>query len=94
MEMIFFVIIVATNITLLQIKYFQKYKKLINSITAFVIVIWLLALIAYGIISRRAQTNLNDLKEDYPIYIIVLILAITLQFIINRSAKKNKDDLD
>ncbi|SFD72649.1 hypothetical protein SAMN05216378_1158 [Paenibacillus catalpae] len=78
MEMIFFVIIVATNITLLQIKYFQKYKKLINSITAFVIVIWLLALIAYGINSRRAQTNLNDLKEDYPIYIIVFILAITL----------------
>jgi len=94
MEIIIFVVILATSITLLQIKYFQKYKNLIYRITAFAIVTWFLALIAFGIISGRAQTNLNNLKEDYPIYLIVFVIAITIQFIINRSANKNKDDLD
>ncbi|MNK75977.1 hypothetical protein D3C87_955320 [compost metagenome] len=94
MEMISFVFIVVTSIMLLQIKYFQKYKKLINRITASAIVTWLVALIVYGTISGRTQTNLIVLKRNYPIYLIIFVIAITIEFIISRNSNKNKDDLD
>jgi hypothetical protein len=90
--MVIFVVIIATSISLLQIRYFQNHKKLIYRITAFAMATWLLALIVFGIISGRAKDSFSDLKEDYPIYLIVFIGAITIQLLFARNSKENKKD--
>ncbi|MFC4306462.1 hypothetical protein [Cohnella boryungensis] len=94
MEMIIIVVIVATYITLSQISYFQNYKNHLNRITVFAIVIWFLALIVLGIISGRANTNFQNLKEDYPIYLIVFITAVTIQLLFSRISKDKNENKD
>ncbi|ULL14740.1 hypothetical protein DVH26_10885 [Paenibacillus sp. H1-7] len=89
--MIIFVVIIATNISLHQIKYFNQYKNLINRLTAFAFVTWFVVLIVYGIITGKAKTSFIDLKEDCPIYLIVFIGAITIQLLFARKSKDNKD---
>ncbi|MBD3922947.1 hypothetical protein H8B09_29840 [Paenibacillus sp. PR3] len=88
------IVIAALSITILQFKYFQIYKKLISRFTIFSIAGWVIALIVYGVITGSSQPSFKDLKEDYPIYIIVIVIALTIQFIIKRnddSLKRKRD---
>ncbi len=89
--MFIFVVIIAINITLLQIKFLHKHKKLINTIAAFAMISWFVILIVLGIISGRAKSNLSEMRENYPIYIIVFVVAITIQLLLNRKKSKKED---
>lgn len=91
MGIFFFVVIIATNITLLQIKFLHKHKKLINTITAFAMISWFVILIVLGIISGSAKSNLSEMRENYPIYIIVFVVAITIQLLLNRKKSQNAE---
>ncbi len=87
MGILIFIVIIATYITLIQIKFLHKYKKLINRITAFALSFWFVILIVLGIISGRAKSSFSEIRENYPIYIIVFVVAITLQWLLNRKKR-------
>jgi formate-dependent nitrite reductase membrane component NrfD len=91
MGILIFVVIMATNITLLQIKFLHKHKKLINIITAFAMSSWFVILIVHGIISGRAKSNFSEMRENYPIYIIVFVVAITIQLLLNQKKNQKED---
>lgn len=90
MEMILIISIVAIYIMLIQIQRLQGYKRQINIITAFSIGAIFVFLIVEGIISGRAKSKILEMKDNYPIYLVVLGLALSIQWLIARKSKSKE----